>query len=167
MSTSYFQKVKGTNRNLKIDVDLAPGKVPESTLNESCKSYAYIDPFVDRKNSTRTDGELRKFQSTMIKEDMRGNNNKKILNESSSITPKLGFYSIEEDVNNNNKVTKPQKKFRKVKIKTSNSSTRLRPKGCSTREKPSKIVVTKDEENNVYHIVSKDSIQTTQDLGKL
>ena len=33
--------------------------------------YISLDPFVDRKNSTRTDGDIRKFQTNIHKEDMR------------------------------------------------------------------------------------------------
>ena len=44
----------------------------------------------------------------------------------------------------------------KARIKTSKSSHRIKPR--SNKNKDSKIVITKDEENNVYHIVSKNSL---------
>lgn len=122
--------------------------------------YITLDPFADRKHSTRTDGDIRKLQMQADSEDLCAGF-KPCLNESSSITPKLGFYSIEEV---DSKKTKPSKK---MKIKSSKSSNRLGGSESSSRENKSKVVVTKDEQNNVYHIISKESIKTNQDLGKL
>jgi hypothetical protein len=109
--------------------------------------YITLDPFADRKHSTRTDGDIRKFQTNLYNEDMRADFNKGI-NQSSSITPKTGFYSSKEI---------PENKSRKVKIKTSKSSQRIRSRS-GKRQQESNIVITKDEENNIYHIVSKESL---------
>jgi hypothetical protein len=55
------------------------------------------------------------------------------LNGSSSITPKLGFYSIQED---EGRGVKP----RKIKIITSKSSNRIRTSGSSRRHKEKQII---------------------------
>ena len=177
--TSY---PKPTNKNLKIDVEFNHWLHPDTSLTESCKAivsipiktqlsgqnsnkqfgklfkrnkevetkYISLDPFADRKHSTRTDGDISNFHIISNKEDMRAEI-RPGLNESSSITPKTGFYSIEE-------VEVKKAKPRKVKIKASKSSNRIHDSESSTRERKSKIVITKDEENNVYHIASKESI---------
>lgn len=97
--------------------------------------YINLDPFADRKHSTRTDGDIRKFQANLYNEDMRADF-RQGLNGSSSITPKLGFYSIEEV---ENKKIKP----RKIKIITSKSSNRIRTSGSSRRQNDPQIIITK------------------------
>jgi hypothetical protein len=124
-------------------------------MKEVETKYITLDPFADRKHSTRTDGDIRKFQTTFYNEDMRADFNTGI-NQSSSITPKMGFYRDREVLEN---------RPRKVKIKTSKSSQRIRSRS-GKRQKESNIVITKDEENNVYHIVSKESLERNSDSNR-
>ena len=178
--TSSFPKA--ASKNLKIDVDFNNCLNPDTSLSDSWKAiismpaksqlsnqhsskqfgklfkrnkevetkYISLDPFADRKHSTRTDGDINTFHVSSNKEDMR-TDAKQGLNESSSITPKTGFYSIEE-------VEIKKSKPRKVRIKASRSSNRLHDSETAAQERQSKIIITKDEENNVYHIASKESI---------
>jgi len=125
---------------------------------------------VDRKQSTRTDGAIHQLQTSLYHDDIR-----KELKEASSITPKMGFYSIEEDEPFNT---------RQSKIKTSKSSNRIRPSKSSkqrrkhpmTSQQSKKMLHTDGfgphsdkrialvQMSNVYHIVSKDSLETEHDF---
>jgi len=155
MNSSYYHKVP--HKNLRIDIGSSQPMIPECS-NTNTFNKRNFNHFDDRKNSTRTDGDIRLFQNNFCNEDMR-NDFRTSYKESSSITPKMGLDSIEEIDNHK---TKPKK----VKIKTSKSSNRIKG-GESNERENAKIVITKDETNNVYHIIPKDSINLKKQTGKV
>lgn len=115
---------------------------------------------MDRKHSTRTDGDIRKFQASLYPEDMRKEYRKEI-NQSSSITPKTGFYNLHENVSD-------PSLFQNPRIKISKSSNKILMPASTKADRESTLFFSKGKFGAEIqrNQESKESMQTNLDLGK-